>query len=87
MKSYKYKGCYSDTSRTVFVGGITDEEKKVYDIILRANKAGEKTAKQGVKVEDVYKASRDISKSKGYGHFFLIEQVMVSVLVFMKPPI
>ena len=34
------------------------------------------------------KASRDISKSEGYGHFFLIEQVMVmvSVLVVHEAP-
>jgi len=67
----KYKSYCSDISRTVFVGGITDEEKKVYDIILRANKAGEETAKQGVKAEDVDKASRDIIKSEGYGQYFL----------------
>lgn len=30
----KYKGYCSDISRTVFVGGITDEERKVYNIIL-----------------------------------------------------
>jgi len=67
----KYKGYCSDISRTVFVGGITDEEKKVYDIILRANKAGEEAAKQGVKAEKVDKASRDIIKSEGYGQYFL----------------
>jgi Xaa-Pro dipeptidase len=67
----KYKSYCSDISRTVFVGEITDEEKKVYDIILRANKAGEETAKQGVKAEDVDKASRDIIKSEGYGQYFL----------------
>jgi len=67
----KYKGYCSDISRTVFVGGITDEEKKVYDIILRANEAGEKMAKQGVTAEDVDKASRDIIKSEGYGQYFL----------------
>jgi len=67
----KYKGYCSDISRTVFVGGITDEEKKIYDIILRANKAGEETAKQGVKAENVDKASRDVIKSEGYGEYFL----------------
>jgi len=67
----KYKGYCSDTSRTVFVGGITDEEKKVYDIILRANKAGEKMAKQGVKAEDVDKASRDVIRKEGYGEYFI----------------
>ena len=67
----KYKGYCSDTSRTVFVGGITDEEKEVYDIVLRANRAGEDTAKQGIKAEDVDKASRDIIESEGYGQYFL----------------
>jgi len=67
----KYKGYCSDISRTVFVGGITDEEKKVYDIILRANEAGEKMAKQGVIAEDVDKTSRDIIESEGYGQYFL----------------
>jgi len=67
----KYKDYCSDTSRTVFVGGITDEEEKVYNIVLRANKAGEDTAKQGVKAEDVDKASRDVIKSEGYGQYFL----------------
>ena len=67
----KYKGYCSDISRTVFVGGITDEEKKVYDIILRSNKAGEDAVKQGVKAEDVDKASRDIIKNEGYGQYFL----------------
>jgi len=67
----KYKGYCSDTSRTVFVGGITDEEKKVYDIILRANKAGEKVAEQGVKAEDVDKASRDVIRKEGYGEYFI----------------
>jgi len=67
----KYKGYCSDISRTVFVGGITDEEKKGYDIILRANKAGEETAKQGMKAEDVDKASRDVIRNESYGEYFI----------------
>ena len=66
-----YEGYCSDTSRTVFVGGITDEEKKVYEIILKSNKAGEEAAKQGVMAEDIDKASRDIIKKEGYGQYFL----------------
>ena len=68
---FKYKGYCSDISRTVFVGGITDEEKKVYEIIFKSNKAGEEAAKKGVKAEDVDKASRDIIKKEGYGQYFL----------------
>jgi len=67
----KYKGYCSDISRTVFVGEITEEQKKVYDIIFRSNKAGIKAAKQGVKAEDVDIASRNIIKEEGYGQYFL----------------
>ena len=67
----KYKGYCSDMSRTVFVGEITEEQKKVYDIIFRSNQAGKEAAKQGVKAEDVDKASRDIINKEGYGQYFL----------------
>jgi len=67
----KYKGYCSDTSRTVFVGEITDEEKNIYEIILKSNKAGEEAAKQGVKAEDVDKASRDVIQNEGFGQNFL----------------
>ncbi|TCO79827.1 M24 family metallopeptidase [Marinisporobacter balticus] len=66
-----YKGLCSDMSRTVFVGGISDEERKVYEIIYQANKAGEKAAKEGVAAESVDKVSRDVIKNAGYGEYFL----------------
>jgi Xaa-Pro dipeptidase len=67
----KYRGYCSDTSRTVFVGGISDEEEKVYNIVRRANEAGEKIAREGVCSENVDKAARDIIDKEGYGSYFL----------------
>jgi Xaa-Pro aminopeptidase len=67
----KYKGLCSDMSRTVFVGGITEEQKKVYNIIRKANEAGENFAKEGVKAKDVDKASRDVIEEAGYGDCFI----------------
>ncbi|MCL1804649.1 MAG: Xaa-Pro peptidase family protein [Clostridiales bacterium] len=64
-------GLYSDMSRTLFIGGASDEERKIYDIILRANLAGEKAAVHGAFIPDVDAAARDIIASAGYGDAFI----------------
>jgi Xaa-Pro aminopeptidase len=67
----KYKGLCSDMSRTVFVGGISEEERKIYDIVYKAQDAGEKAVKEGVTAESVDIVSRNIIKEAGYGDYFL----------------
>ncbi len=66
----KYKNMCADMSRTVFVGGITEEEKRVYEIVKASQEAGEKAAVNGAYIPDVDKASRDIIKKSGYGKYF-----------------
>src|SRR6056297_445017 len=67
----KYQGLCSDMSRTVFVGGITEEERKVYEVIRESNEAGEKAAQIGTTSEAVDKASREIIEKAGYGDYFI----------------
>ncbi len=67
----QYEGYCSDISRTVFVGKISEEQKKVYNIILRANKAAEERARAGVSAEEVDKAARNIITQAGYGQYFI----------------
>ena len=67
----KYKGLCSDMSRTVFVGGVTDDERKIYDIVYKAQDEGEKAVKEGVTAESVDAVSRNIIKEAGYGEYFL----------------
>ena len=57
-------------TRTVFVGGVTEEEKKIYELVLQANLAGEKKAREGVRASEVDKAARDIIINAGYGNCF-----------------
>jgi Xaa-Pro dipeptidase len=64
-------GMYSDMSRTVFVGGITEEERKIYGIVLESNEAGEAKAVNGAFIPDVDKASRDIIDAAGFSDNFL----------------
>lgn len=67
----QYEDYCSDISRTVFIGGITEEERKIYNIVLEANKTAEEKVKIGVTAEDVDKAARDVITRGGYGENFL----------------
>ena len=63
-------GLFSDMSRTLFVGGVSEKERKIYDIVLEANIAGEKAAVDGAFIPDVDAAARDIISLAGYGEAF-----------------
>ncbi|MDW5300473.1 MAG: Xaa-Pro peptidase family protein [Sedimentibacter sp.] len=67
----KYNNMCADMSRTVFVGGITEEERKIYEIVLKSQEAGEKAAVQGAYIPDVDKAAREIIEKEGYGKYFI----------------
>ena len=66
-----YKGYCSDISRTIFVGEPTEEQKKVYNIILEANNKGEECARQGATAEEVDSAARNVIREAGYGQYFI----------------
>ena len=61
----------SDMTRTVFFGSATDEQKKVYDIVRRANAAGKAAVRPGVRLSDIDRAARAVIEEAGYGKQFL----------------
>ena len=63
-------GYHSDMTRTFAVGFATDEMKKVYDTVLRAQLAGIEALAEGVPGSQVDKAARDIIEAAGYGRYF-----------------
>lgn len=65
-----FEGYHSDMTRTVAVGEVSDEQREIYDIVLKAHLAGLDSVKAGVSCFDVDKVCRDIIKSHGYGEFF-----------------
>lgn len=67
----EYKGFRSDCTRTVFVGDITEEQKKIYNLVLEANLAGEKMALKGAYIPDIDRAAREIIEKAGYGDKFI----------------
>ena len=66
-----YNGMYSDMSRMVFVGGITDEQKKIYKIIQESIAAAEAATAEGAFIPNIDKAARDIIEKAGYGGGFM----------------
>lgn len=67
----RYKGYCSDISRTVFIGEPTDEQKKVYEIVLRANSEAEKAVKEGITAGEIDSIARNIIEDAGYGKYFI----------------
>jgi len=60
----------SDTTRTIFIGEPTEFQRKIYDIVRRANEAGEAAATNGAWIPDIDKAARDVIEQEGYGQYF-----------------
>lgn len=63
-------GYHSDMTRTVAVGSVSDEQKKIYSTVLEAQKAAVECMAPGVSCADADKAARDIIAKAGYGEFF-----------------
>jgi len=65
-----YNEMCSDMTRTIFVGEITEEEKKIYDIVLRANKNSEDKIAPNAYIPDIDNAARKTIENEGYGEYF-----------------
>ena len=63
-------GYVSDITRTVVVGKASARQKKIYDLVLRANKAGIKKVRPGVTGKKIDAACRKIITKGGYGKNF-----------------
>lgn len=62
----------SDITRTVHVGPSPDPEvRKVHDVVLRAQEAGYRAAREGVEAQAVDAAARAVISDAGYGQFFI----------------
>ena len=63
-------GYHSDMTRTVAVGKVSAEQKKVYNTVLEAQLASLASLKAGFSCRDADAAARDIIKNAGYGDYF-----------------
>lgn len=65
-----YKHYVSDMTRTIHIGETTDEEREIYDLVLRSNQALIDVAKAGMTRRDYDKVARDVIVEAGYGSHF-----------------
>lgn len=61
-----YKGLYSDTTRTVFVGEPTEREREIYELVKRSNETAEAMVCVGAWAPDIDKKAREVLDEKGY---------------------
>jgi len=65
-----YDGYCCDTTRTVVIGKANAKQKKIYNIVLKAQKAGIRKIISGVEAAKVDAAARKIIDNAGYGKNF-----------------
>lgn len=66
-----YNHYCSDMTRTIYFGCEPNEEqKKVYQIVQKANLKAIKRVKEGMKFSDIDLAAREYISEKGYGQYF-----------------
>ncbi|MBR3268772.1 MAG: aminopeptidase P family protein [Oscillospiraceae bacterium] len=65
-----YRGYHSDMTRTFAFGSATDEMRKVYDTVLRAQNAARAAACAGRLCNEMHFAAAKVIEDAGYGTYF-----------------
>lgn len=65
-----YEGMKSDMTRTIAIGSISDECKKIYSVVREAQQRALDTVKAGINTKILDASARDFIKEKGYGENF-----------------
>ena len=65
-----YEGYCSDMTRTVALGEVDEDKRRVYDTVLQAQLAGIAASRAGVPGKDIDDAARAVIEAAGYGRFF-----------------
>lgn len=65
-----YGGYHSDMTRTVAVGAISDEQLRVYNVVLEAQKMAINAVKPGIPCKDIDDIARNFIAESGYANCF-----------------
>lgn len=66
----RYRGYCSDMTRTVVLGKATEEQKKIYETVRRAQEAGLAAIRPGMTGREADAEARAVIEEAGYGSFF-----------------
>jgi len=64
------EGYYSEDERTIFVGSPTPEQRRLFDVMARAQEAAVDAIRPGVKCKEIDRAARSAIEQAGYGPQF-----------------
>lgn len=64
------RGYYSDMTRTVFFRKVSDDQKRVYDVVLEANQKALEQVRPGISLRDVHEAACEVIRRAGYGEYY-----------------
>lgn len=65
-----YKGYCSDITRTIALGEPTDEQRKIYETVKKAQQAAIDVVRPGTLAKEVDLAARSVIEEAGYGELF-----------------
>ncbi|MBQ6707036.1 MAG: aminopeptidase P family protein [Clostridia bacterium] len=65
-----YRGYHADMTRTVAIGEVTDEMKRVYDTVLSAQQTALSVLRAGISGKVGDEAARRVIEKAGYGDYF-----------------
>ncbi len=66
-----YKGQCGDMTRTIGIGFLDDEQKKIYDIVLESQEKALRACKSGAMSQEIDRIARGTIEDEGYGQYFV----------------
>ena len=66
----RFEGYHSDETKTLMIGKPDRQQKKIYDLVRRAQEKAMKAIRPGVSVRRIDAAAREVISRGGYGKFF-----------------
>ncbi|MFB6298759.1 MAG: M24 family metallopeptidase [Halobacteriales archaeon] len=64
------KGYYSDITRTFNVGEPDEEFREIYEVVREGARAGREAVEEGVELQALDRAAREVIEEAGYGEYF-----------------
>ena len=65
-----YDSYHSDMTRTIAVGNISDKQREIYEIVLKAQQTAMAKVRAGIKAYEVDRTARSVIGRAGYSEYF-----------------
>ena len=64
-------GYWCDMTRTVFYKSVSEENRRIYEIVRKAQQAGIDAVRPGIRMSEIDGIVRKVIEDEGYGEFFI----------------